>query len=73
MKKTFKNIKSKFEYSKQGGAVLLGCKKLLVKAHGNSKADSFEVAINQMYNMHKGKLIEKISKNLEKAGMSSDE
>ena len=73
MKKTFKNIKSKFDYSKQGGAVLLGCKKLLVKAHGNSKADSFEAVIDQVYTMHKGKLMDKISKNLAKAGVSSDE
>ena len=72
MKKTFRNLKSKFDYSKQGGAVLLGCKKLLVKAHGNSKADSFCACINQMYEMHKGKLIEKISKNLVKAGLSEE-
>ena len=72
MKKTFRNLKTKFDYSKQGGAVLLGCKKLLVKAHGNSKADSFCACINQMHEMHKGKLIEKISKNLVKAGLSEE-
>jgi len=71
MGKTFKNLKAKFDYSKQGGAVLLGCKKLLVKAHGNSKAISIEVCIEQMYTMHKGKLIDKITKNLEKAGLGA--
>lgn len=69
MKKTFKNIKEKFDYSKQGGAVLLGCKKILVKSHGSSKAESIAVCIEQAYSMHKGKLIEKITKSLDEAGV----
>ena len=73
MRKSFKRLRAKFDYSKQGGAVLLGCKKLLVKAHGNSKAESFSICIDQMYTMYKGKLIEKITKSLEKAGISGDE
>ena len=70
MKGTFKRIRSRFDYSKFGGAVLLGCQKLLVKAHGNSKANSFETCIEQIYSMHEGKLIEKITKSLGKAGLS---
>jgi glycerol-3-phosphate acyltransferase PlsX len=73
MRKSFGRLKAKFDYSKQGGAVLLGCKKLLVKAHGNSKAVSVAACIEQMYTMYKGKLIDKITKNLEKAGISSDD
>lgn len=65
---TFKRIKSKFDYSKFGGAVLLGCKKLLVKAHGNSKAVSFATCIEQVCTMHEGKLVEKITESLGKAG-----
>lgn len=65
MKKTFKNLKNKFDYSSQGGAVLLGCQKLLVKGHGSSKAESIMACVEQVYNMHKGKLIPKITKNLE--------
>jgi len=73
MRKSFKNLRAKFDYSKQGGAVLLGCKKLLVKSHGNSKAESIAICIDQMYTMHKGKLIEKISQSLAKAGISGDD
>ncbi|MGN0961139.1 MAG: phosphate acyltransferase PlsX [Christensenellales bacterium] len=65
MKKTFKNLKNKFDYSSQGGAVLLGCEKLLVKGHGSSSAESIMACIGQVYTMHKGKLIQKIKKNLE--------
>jgi glycerol-3-phosphate acyltransferase PlsX len=72
MRKTFKRLRAKFDYSKQGGAVLLGCKKLLVKAHGNSKGGSIAICIEQMYSLHKGKLIDKISKSLENVGLSGE-
>ena len=67
MKPTFKSLKNRFDYSNQGGAVLFGCQKLLVKGHGSSKAESIMACIEQVYNMSKGKLIAKITKNLEKA------
>lgn len=73
MKKTFKKIKSRFDYSQQGGAVLLGCQKILVKSHGSSRADSISACIDQVYNMNKGKLIEKITKNLAQVGMGNNE
>ena len=73
MKSTFKALKQRFDYSKQGGAVLLGCKKLLVKGHGSSGAESVSACIEQVYTMHKGKLIPKIIKNLELVGMSGNE
>lgn len=73
MGKTFKKLKKTFSTSAYGGAVLLGCKKLVVKAHGNSNQVSICVCINQMYNMAKGKLINKISHNLESKGIGVDE
>lgn len=65
MKKTFKNLKDRFDYSSQGGAVLLGCQKLLVKGHGSSSAESICACIEQVYNMHKGKLVQKITSSIE--------
>jgi len=73
MKKTFKNIKTTFDYSKYGGAVLLGCKKIIVKGHGSSKCDSIYSCIKQVYTMEEGKLIAKISKTLEKCGFTDNE
>lgn len=72
MRKTFKNLKHRFDYSIYGGAVLLGCKKLVIKAHGSSNAKSISVCINQMYQMAKGNLIEKISKKLEILSVGND-
>ena len=73
MKKTFKTLKGKFDYSQYGGAVLLGCKKLVVKGHGSSTADSICACIDQVFKMHTGKLIEKITTSLENSGIASDE
>jgi len=73
MRKTFKKIKDTFDYSKYGGAVLLGCKKLIVKGHGSSNANSITACIKQLYSMHEGKLIEKISSRLEKSGFVVNE
>jgi glycerol-3-phosphate acyltransferase PlsX len=73
MKKTFKSIKKTFDYSKYGGAVLLGCKKIIVKGHGSSKSNNIIACIKQVYSMQEGKLIEKISKTLEKSGIVENE
>lgn len=61
MKRVFKNLKAKLDYSKQGGAVLLGCKKLIVKSHGSSKAESICASIKQVIDMDKAKLVDLIS------------
>lgn len=73
MKKTFRNIKGRFDYNKQGGAVLLGCKKLVVKAHGSSTSDSIYACINQLVSMSEGKLLQKIIKNLDLVGLDNAE
>lgn len=72
MKKTFKNLKKKFDYSTYGGAVLLGCKKLVVKAHGSSNQNSIYACVNQMYNMSKWGLVKKIGKKLEQSGIGEE-
>ena len=73
MKKTFASIKSKFDYNQFGGAVLLGCKKLLVKGHGSSKASSFYNCIKQIIAMHEGKLIENIVNYLPSIGVENND
>ena len=73
MKKAITGVKSAFDYHKYGGAVLLGCKKILVKSHGSSMAESIVACINQVCTMAKGKLINKIEKQLEKAGIAENE
>jgi len=73
MRKTFKNIKGGFDYSKYGGAVLLGCKKLVLKAHGSSNAESIKNCIGQLYTMAKGNLITNIVGQLKNSGLEDNE
>ncbi|MBE5735272.1 MAG: phosphate acyltransferase PlsX [Clostridiales bacterium] len=48
MKKTFKELKNTLDFNKKGGSVLLGCKKIVVKCHGASKAFSIKCGIEQV-------------------------
>ena len=64
MKPTFKELKTKLDYNKVGGAVLLGVEKVVVKGHGSSKADSVCTAINQAYSLYKSGYIDEIKNKL---------
>lgn len=73
MKKTFKNLKSKMDYNQKAGAVLLGCKKIIVKSHGNSKAESIYLSIKLAYDMHKANLCQIIEEEVSKVKVEVDE
>ena len=47
MRKTFKSLKSRLDYKQYGGSLFLGCKKNILKAHGDSKAPAFLKCIRQ--------------------------
>lgn len=64
LKKDVMGIKNRMDYNNYGGAVLLGAKKTIVKAHGSSKAKSIAVSIAQAYNMEKNNLREAIASAL---------
>lgn len=65
MRKSFKNLKSVLDYNNQGGACLLGCKKLVIKSHGSSTPESFCASIMQVVDAHKAKVVENIAKDIE--------
>ena len=47
LKKGFKRVKTKMDYTETGGALLLGINGIAVKAHGSSNAHSFVNALKQ--------------------------
>lgn len=65
MRKSFKNLKSVLDYNNQGGACLLGCKKLVIKSHGSSTPESFCASILQVVEAHKAKVVDNIAKDIE--------
>lgn len=62
LKKNLYGLKDKYDYKKVGGAPLLGVAKIVLKCHGNSKAESIATTIEQAYTLAKNKLIEKMTK-----------
>ena len=62
LKKNLYGIKKKYDYRKAGGAPLLGVNKIVLKCHGNSKADSIATTIAQAYTLASNKMIEKVQK-----------
>ena len=52
-----KNVKKSIDYEAQGGAMLLGLKKTVVKGHGNSKEKGFSVCIHQAVNAVRGNMV----------------
>lgn len=72
MKKSFKNLKKTIDYNEKGGACLLGCKKLVIKSHGSSSAQSFCESIMQVVEAHKGDVVGKIASDIEKINMETE-
>lgn len=59
-----KDIKQSTDYKKLGAALFLGVKKTVVKAHGNSTADSYEICVKQAADAVRGDLVGKIEQKL---------
>lgn len=64
LKPVFKQIKVKMDYNDNGGAVLLGLEKIVVKSHGSSKAKAIRNSILQAKNLVDSKLVESIGEQL---------
>ena len=62
----FKGIKEKMDVNKHGGAPFLGCKKLVVKAHGSSKRSIVFNTLMQVVKLHENNLINKIENMVSK-------
>ena len=66
MKKTFKDLKKKLDSeSAYGGGPFLGCKKLVLKNHGNTTREGIAASITQAINLDRNKLISKIENLLQ--------
>ena len=61
------------DYNKRAGAVLLGCKKLVVKSHGSSKAESIYQSIKLAYDMDKANLCHIIEEEIGKVELETND
>lgn len=67
MKDVFGDFKKKFDYTEYGGSPFLGANGIVIKAHGSSNAKAFKNAIKQTKICYENGIIDKISKELQKA------
>lgn len=73
MKPTFKDIKKRVDVQKKhAGSPLLGCKKLVVKNHGNCKRLNILNSIEQTILLNEQQLIPRIEEALKVVGISED-
>ncbi len=64
LKKTFKKLKTRLDYGKQGGALFLGVKKPVIKVHGSSDKFAFKCAILQAVDYSNFDISDKITEKL---------
>ena len=64
MKKSVMELKDFMDYRNYGGAVMLGTKKIVVKCHGNGRANTVRNSIDQAYKMQLNGLNAEIEKAL---------
>lgn len=60
LKGAFKSIKSRMDYNSGGGALFVGCSKVLLKCHGAAHPNSVCGAIGQVLSINEGNLTGKI-------------
>lgn len=65
----FKSLKKKFDFNVYGGSPFLGCKKLIIKSHGSSKAKAIEASIDEVITLSSKNLNEKIEQAIAKVNL----
>lgn len=69
LKKAFKNLKKRLNYTDVGGSPFLGIEKILVKSHGSSKAKTIYSAVKQVIDIHNSNYIEKMREGIQNSSI----
>ena len=72
MKKVFKNIKSRLNYTEVGGSPFLGLNKILIKSHGSSKAKTILSCVKQIKEIHESNYIEKMREGIKNSSINEE-
>lgn len=70
-KKAIGNMRSKLDFEKVGGALLLGLKKVVVKSHGSSKGATISAAIANAANIYRGGLVPSVEEMLAEVDLNT--
>ncbi len=69
LKKVFKSLKHRINYTEVGGSPFLGLNKILIKSHGSSKAKTIYTCVLQVLEIHKSNYIEQMRKGIESSSI----
>lgn len=72
MKGAFRDLKKKFDYSEYGGALLLGIRGGVMKAHGSSDAKAVSSAVKMARRFILGDVVQNIKAQIEQTGVADD-
>ena len=64
VKKSFDQTMKMLDYNSEGGAILLGCKKIIIKAHGAANARTIVCVTELAKKLSESGMIEKVQKDL---------
>jgi glycerol-3-phosphate acyltransferase PlsX len=73
LKKVFKRIKTRLNYTDVGGSPFLGINKILVKSHGSSKAKTIYSCVLQVMDIYKSNYIEKMREGIKNSSIAGEE
>lgn len=73
VKKPLKKMLKTFDYSNYGGSPFLGLKKIVIKAHGNSKANSIKECVRQAVKLNESNCNAKIQTALDSLQLKIEE
>ena len=73
LKSGLQDFKKRMDYTEYGGAVVIGIKKPVIKAHGSSNAKAFKSAIRQAKNAVDEKVTEAITKSFENITLNEND
>ncbi len=65
MKGALREVKNTLDYNKKGGAIFIGVKKVVVKAHGSSKASAITAAILQAKKACENNIVDLIKQKID--------
>ncbi len=72
-RKQISKVRSILDYNRMGGAMFLGLKKAVIKAHGSSKAESVAAAVLQAVDAVEGRTVEHIVQMLPQTAETKEE
>ena len=72
LKKAFKNLKKRMNYTEVGGSPFLGIDKILVKSHGSSKAKTIYSCVLQVMDIYKSNYIGKMREGIKNSSISGE-